>query len=180
MMQAVEIAMLPSNMSHKVAVMAHISNMVNCVYGASEKSLWAQETARTTSDEIASFTDAEELAVAQSMGEIVGCVRVRRIGQETGDFGMLAVSHQYQGGGIGGELIRFAEQKCLKEGLRTMQLELLVPRAGSHPTKIRLKDWYIRLGYVPVGTENIDTAFPKLTSMLAIPCIFIVFQKKLC
>jgi N-acetylglutamate synthase-like GNAT family acetyltransferase len=52
---------------------------------------------RTTVAEMAEFTSDGEIAVARLMGQIVGCVRVRRIDQETGEFGMLAVGDQYQG-----------------------------------------------------------------------------------
>lgn len=179
MVHPIEIEILPSIMSENVVAMEHISNMVNRVYVASEKSLWAQETIRTTTEEMTSLTSAGEIAVALSIGEIVGCVRVRRIDQGTGDFGMLAVEAQYQGGGIGRKLIHFAELHCLKEGLHTMQLELLLPQEGAHPEKVILKDWYIRLGYVPVDTESVDAMFPKLAPKLAIPCVFVIFHKPL-
>lgn len=92
---------------------------------------------------------------------------------------MLAVDEEYQGIGIGRALIRFAEQKCREENLRMMQLELLVPEKGSHPTKIILENWYTRIGYHPVHTKTIDALFPKLVQMLATPCKFIIFQKEL-
>jgi len=134
---------------------------------------------RTTAAEIAELTNSSEIAVAQSMGQIIGCVRIRRIDQETGEFGMLAVDDTYQGTGIGRQLIRYAEQKYKKEQLRKMQLELLVPQEGTHPDKVILGNWYSRIGYQPTHTENIDASFPRLAEMLAIPCKFIVFQKEL-
>lgn len=41
---------------------------------------------------------------------------------------MLAVDPDRRGIGIGRDLVRFAERSCADAGLRTMQLELLVPR----------------------------------------------------
>nr|WP_304220029.1 GNAT family N-acetyltransferase [Fredinandcohnia onubensis] len=178
-MQSIEIQMLPRNESTNIVEMEHIANIVNRVYAASEGSLWNPGAFRTTPEEMAELTKSGEIAVAQFMGKIVGCVRVRKIDQETGEFGMLAVDDKYQGTGIVRELIRFAEQKCQKEHLRKMQLELLVPQEGSHPDKVILEKWYTRLGYQPIHTEDIDVSFPRLAEMLAIPCKFIVFQKEL-
>ncbi|MEH7223230.1 GNAT family N-acetyltransferase [Bacillus sp. JJ1566] len=178
-MQSIEIHMLPCNESTNLVEMEHIANIVNRVYEASEGSLWIPGASRTTAAEIAELTNSGEIAVAQTMGQIIGCVRVRRINQETGEFGMLAVDDKYQGTGIGRELIRFAEQKCQNEQLRKMQLELLVPQEGTHPDKVILKNWYSRIGYQPIHTETIDASFPRLAEMLAIPCKFIVFQKEL-
>ncbi|MBW8348847.1 GNAT family N-acetyltransferase [Bacillus sp. IITD106] len=177
-MQPIEIQMLPCNESANIGDMERITNIVNRVYAASEESLWKHGAARTTVVEIAEFTSRGEIAVARLIGQIVGCVRVRRIDQETGEFGMLAVDDEYQGTGIGRELIRFAEQKCQNEQLRKMQLELLVPRKGSHPAKVILENWYSRIGYYPVYTETVDASIPKLAKLLAIPCKFVVFQKE--
>ena len=159
--------------------MERIANIVNRVYAASEESFWMPGAVRTTAVEIAEFTSSGEIAVAQAKGEIIGCVRVRQIDQETGEFGMLSVDDEYQGSGIGRELIRFAEQKCQKEQLGKMQLELLVPQEGDHPAKKVLENWYTRIGYQPVHTKIIDASFPELVQMLAFPCKFVAYQKVL-
>lgn len=178
-MQSIDIQMLPCNARTNMADMEHMTNIVNRVYAASEESLWMHGAVRTTVAEMAALTSDGEIAVARSMGKIVGCVRVRGIDEETGEFGMLAVDEAYQGTGIGRELIGYAEQKCQEEHLCKMQLELLVPQEGSHPAKVILENWYARIGYHPVHTETIDASFPKLAQMLAIPCKFVVFQKEL-
>lgn len=177
--QSIDIEMLPCNASTNMQDMEHITNIINRVYAIAEESLYKHGAVRTTVQEIEEFTRNGEIAVARSMGEIVGCVLIRRIDQEMGEFGMLAVDDAYQGAGIGKKLIRFAEQKCQKEHLRKMQLELLVPKEGTHPTKIILENWYTSLGYHQVHTETIDALFPRLVQMLAIPCKFIIFQKEL-
>lgn len=177
--QSIKIHMLPRDASDNLADMQHIANIVNKVYAASEEGFWMNGTVRTTVAEMIEFTGSGEIVVARAMEDIVGCVRVRRLDHETGEFGMLAVDDEYQGDGIGRELIRFAEQKCRKEHLRKMQLELLVPLEGSHPDKVILENWYTRIGYYPVHTETVEALFPQLADMLAIPCKFIVFQKEL-
>ena len=51
----------------------------------------------------------------------------------------------HRGLGVGRELVRFAERKCGRDGLVSMQLELLVPRNWSHPVKEFLAAWYTHL-----------------------------------
>ncbi len=177
--ESIKIQMLPCHASTIVEEMEQITEIVNRVYAEAEKGLWMHGAARTTMAEIAEFTSNGEIAVAKSMGQIIGCVRIRQLDEETGEFGMLAVDKKYQGAGIGRELIHFAEAKCQKDRLQKMQLELLVPVDGSHPVKETLKNWYTRIGYRPVYTEAMERSFPKLAQMLALSCHFIIFQKEL-
>lgn len=178
-MKPIEIRLIPDATSTNAIVMEQITNMVNRVYTVAEEGLWANGAVRTNVEEVTGITRAGEMAVAQVNGRIVGCVRVRRIDQQTGEFGMLAVEAEYQGTGVGRELTRFVEQKCREELLHTMQLELLVPKNDSHPSKAFLADWYTRIGYVPVRTETIDKAYPGLAPLLAMPCNFVIYQKEL-
>ncbi|MFA8438451.1 GNAT family N-acetyltransferase [Pueribacillus sp. YX66] len=159
--------------------MERITNIVNRVYAVSEGDFWLPGVDRTTIEEIRGYTSKGEIAVARLMGQIVGCIRVRRVDQEIGEFGLLAVDKNTQGEGIGRELVRYAEQKCQKEHLRKMQLELLVPKEGSHPAKTMLKNWYTRIGYKPIYTESLEALFPRLAKMQAIPSKFVIFQKEL-
>lgn len=174
-----EINMLQNSVSISEMDLEKIAAIVNHVYRETEKGLWKPGAARTNVEEIKQIADNGELAVARLNDEIVGCVRIQRLDERTGEFGMLAVDEQYQGNGIGRALIRFAEEKCKSENLQNMQLELLVPNEGSHPFKARLEKWYTRIGYVPVHTESVDALFPELAPMLAIPCKFIIFHKEL-
>lgn len=179
MSQPNEIQMLPCSAGTHTEDMERMTDIINRAFAASEEGIWMNGAARTTVEEIKTFTGKGEMAAARSMGEIVGCVRIRRIDRETGEFGMLAVDSEYQGAGIGRELVRFAERKCQNERLRKMQLELLVPQEITHPTKVFLENWYHRIGYRRVATEPFDASFPELARMLAIPCKFAVFQKEL-
>ncbi|GGH83318.1 GNAT superfamily N-acetyltransferase [Pullulanibacillus pueri] len=178
-MQPIEIQMLPCNASTNRVDMEHMTNIVNRSFAASEEGIWMNGADRTTVKEMTKFTSKGEIAVARSMGEIVGCVRIQRIDWETGEFGMLAVDGAYQGNGIARELVRFAEQKCQNEQMRKMQLELLIPQEFPHPAKVFLENWYNRIGYHRVYAEPFDASYPRLAQMLAVPCEFIVFQKEL-
>jgi GNAT superfamily N-acetyltransferase len=106
-------------------------------------------------------------------------MRIRRVGPDTGEFGMLAADPAHRGIGVGRELVRFAERACREDGLRTMRLELLVPKGWTHPTKAFLAAWYTRLGYRVVRTGRLDDDYPALAPLLATPCDLLTYEKPL-
>jgi GNAT superfamily N-acetyltransferase len=144
-----------------------------------EDGLWIDGATRTTAGEVAELIRAGEIAVARLRGRIVGCVRIQRLDGQTGEFGMLVADTAHRGVGIGRQLVRFAERKCSAEGLSSVQLELLVPRGWTHPTKEFLSAWYTRIGYRVARTETIDETYPALAPLLATPCDFVIYQKAL-
>lgn len=175
----IEVELLPARASADTAVMAELTDLINQVYRAGEEGLWVDGAARTTVPELAKRTRSEEIAVARLDGRIVGCVRIQRLEDGTGEFGMLAAAPELRGLGIGRELVGFAEQKCHHDGLAVMQLELLVPRSWTHPVKEFLRQWYTRIGYRVVRTTSIDESYPALAPLLATPCDFVVYHKNL-
>src|SRR5690625_1270836 len=77
--QSIEIQMLPRNIRTNTKAMERITNIVNNAFRTSEKGIWKNGTTRTTVLETAEFTNNGEIAVAQLMGKIVGCVRVQQV-----------------------------------------------------------------------------------------------------
>jgi GNAT superfamily N-acetyltransferase len=160
-------------------LMAAVTALINEVYEVAEEGLWAPGTTRTSRQEVASLTQAEEITVARLHEEVVGCVRIQQLAATVCEFGMLAAAPKRRGTGIGRELVRFAEQYGREAGLDVMQLELLVPRRWSHPSKQFLADWYGRIGYRVVRTGSIDESYPELAPRLATTCDFVIYQKNL-
>jgi GNAT superfamily N-acetyltransferase len=175
----IDVHLLPAAAGDDAPLMRRITDLTNEVYLVAEDGLWKEGATRTTVDEIAELTRAGEIAVARLDGAVVGSVRVQRLDDATGEFGMLAADPAHRGLGVGGGLIGFAERKCQDEGLRTMQLELLVPRDWTHPSKVFLDEWYTRLGYRVARTGTIDEAYPELAPLLATPCDFVIYEKDL-
>jgi len=175
----IEVRLLPGTASADPAIIERVTDLINEVYAVAEDGLWLDGATRTTGDDVAALTRAGQIAVARLRGRIVGCVRVQRLDEGQGEFGMLAADPAYRGVGVGRELVRFAERHSRNEGLDTMQLELLVPRNWSHPTKEFLDGWYTRIGYRITRTGTIDEAYPALAPLLATPCDLVIYQKKL-
>ena len=176
---AIEIELLPADAGDDPTVVMDVADLVNEVYAVAEAGLWVDGAARTTTTEVAGLIRAREIAVARLRGRIVGAVRIQRLDDATGEFGMLAADPAHRGLGIGRELMRFAERTSREGGSETMQLELLVPRGWSHPVKVFLLAWYTRSGYTLTRTGRIEEAYPALAPLLATPCDFEIYRKDL-
>ncbi len=163
--------------SRDAGLVDHLTGLINDVYAVAEKGLWREGTARTTASEIAGLIRAGEIAVATRRDAIVGAVRIHDVGDDASEFGLLVSAPEQRGTGVGRDLVAFAERRGRARGLRAMQLELLLPRTWSHPSKEFLKAWYGRIGYRRIRTGSLETAYPHLAPLLATPCDLAVFEK---
>jgi ribosomal protein S18 acetylase RimI-like enzyme len=161
------------------ALVDELTALVNGVYTVAEDGLWVDGMRRTTPQRTAALIAAQQLAVASLDARIVGVIHVHRLDTGDGEFGMLAADPAYRGRGVGRELIRFAEQRMREQGSTAMQLELLVPKRWSHPSKELLKAWYTRLGYRLAGCTQLDENYPELAPLLATPCDLQIYRKSL-
>lgn len=127
----------------------------------------------------------------------VGCVCIQKIpgssggttaeeeegGKETeevGEFGMLALDARHRGSGLGKDMVRFAEERCRTDwGLAVLRLELLFPTGFEHAFKVRLAGWYGQMGYEQMCVRNFADDHPHMAPLLAGPCEYRVFEKKL-
>jgi len=148
-----------------------LTAIINAAYDAGEAGIWQAGWTRAGLANIGYYLEHRELVVAWLDGRPVGCVRVTRLEDGAGMFGMLSVSPEAGGQGVGRKLIAFAEAQF--PDAEEMELELLVPRGAPHPAKVRLHEWYSRLGYVQTGRR--DFAHPELVA----PADLWVYRKNL-
>ena len=134
---------------------------------------------RIDTPEVAASIRAGQMLVATREGRIVGCARTRTLDATKADVGLIAADPQAWGGGIGRALLDAAEDLARSRGVTMMQLELLVPRHGTHPGKERLRDWYSRLGYSVVRTVPFEEYVPHAAPHLNAPGDVLVFNKPL-
>jgi GNAT superfamily N-acetyltransferase len=171
---SIEIAMLSD-----ADAAEEIATLVNKVYAGGEAGLWLDGEQRTDAEEVTRLIQAGELAAARLDGRLAGVVRVQRLDERTGEFGMLAADPELRGIGIGRDLVAYAEGWMRVRELAVAQLELLVPRTWAHPVKEFLRAWYLRLGYRLIRTDDFAVDFAHLVPYLATPCDFLIFQKAL-
>jgi N-acetylglutamate synthase-like GNAT family acetyltransferase len=177
--ETTEIAWLPTTAADDRSLIAGLTNLINDVYAVAEDGLWVRGAARTSVVEMTELVRAGQFAAASLDGRLVGCVRIQFLTDEVGEFGMLAVDPAHRGTGLGRELVKFAEHAARETDRRTMQLELLVPRDWTHPSKQFLATWYTRIGYTQTRVGAIEESYQHLTPLLAAPCDFIIYRKTL-
>jgi GNAT superfamily N-acetyltransferase len=156
-----------------------LTDLINTVYETAEDGLWRSGATRTSAPVMSELIAAGEIAVATLDGELAGAVRVHAVSANTGEFGMLAAAPEHRGNGVGRALVDFAEQHSREQGMCAMQLELLVPRAWRHPSKVFLDGWYRRIGYEVVRRTRLDENYPELAPLLATECELLVYEKPL-
>jgi GNAT superfamily N-acetyltransferase len=156
-----------------------LTALINAAYATAEEGLWRDGATRTTAAEVAGLIRAGEMVVATRHVDIVGSVRVHDVGVAASEFGLLVAAPDRRGTGIGRALLDFAEARSRDRGLRAMQLELLVPRAWTHPSKEFLKAFYGRRGYQISRTARFEDAYPQLAPLLATSCDLEIHEKPL-
>ena len=174
-----DVRMVPAAAADNTALVNELAALVNRVYARAEEGLWADGTLRTTPERFADVIAAGQIAVARAAERIVGAVQIQRLDTGEGEFGMLVADPAHRGQGVGRELVRFAECWSRQQGIDTMQLEVLMPRHWTHPSKEFLKAWYTRIGYRPVRTGQFEQSYPELAPLLATPCDFVIYHKRL-
>jgi GNAT superfamily N-acetyltransferase len=178
-MKEFSVALMPPSAAEDAMVISALTSLVNEVYAEAEDGLWVDGTNRTSAADIAEFAKAGELATAVLDERLLGCIRIQRLNDEIGEFGMLAADPSYRGIGIGRELVGFAEQRARDWGCSIMQLEVLFPRLWRHPSKDFLDQWYRRIGYAVTQTEDFSKYYRDLSSLLATPCDFRIYHKNI-
>src|SRR5262245_60266775 len=127
------VGLLAPAASDDAELVDQLTDLINRVYGVAESGLWRAGATRTTAAEVAELIRGQEIAVAQRDGKIVGCMRLHDVAGDTSEFGILVADPRERATGIGRALLDFAERRSRERGLRAIQLELLVPRAWTHP-----------------------------------------------
>ena len=157
-----------------------LSSLINHVYDDAESGMWQVSNSRTSPEEVTSLIKKQNLIVAFFDNAIVGSVAIKIMNDKrTGEFGMLVAEKSYRGLGIGSALVKAAENWAISKGFKRMRLELLTPRYWEHPSKVFLKEWYSRIGYVPDKTEPFEKMHPEKIHDLATECDFTVWYKSL-
>jgi GNAT superfamily N-acetyltransferase len=175
----VSVAVEPAVAARDAATVEAIAGLVNRVYEHAEAGLWADGAQRTTPDEVAELVADGRIATARVGDRIVGAVHFQALDPDVAEFGMLAADPEWRGLGVGRDLVAFVETRAAASGHSTMQLELLVPRGWTHPSKEFLRAWYGRLGYRELQTTHLEELYPDLAPLLATECDLVVYRKPL-
>jgi GNAT superfamily N-acetyltransferase len=141
---------------------AELAVLVNRAY---EVERFFVDGARTDADEIRRLMEAGDFFVLGARGDARAAVYVEARGAH-GGLGMLSVSPERQGQGLGRRLVALAEAWCAAMGCATISLQVVNVRA-------ELEAWYRSLGYRPIGVAPYEHRMAKQ------PCHFVRMEKRL-
>jgi len=172
-----------SNPSINVATTADVNDitkLLNSAYrGESSKAGWTHEEhlidgeIRTNEQTLQQLMQQEGsllLKFTNDKGEIIGCVNLQQH-QNRIYLGMLCVSPILQGGGVGKQLLRIADEYAKQQNCNAVYMTVISVRA-------ELTDWYKRHGYHDTG-ERIPFTEDSLTGKHLQPLEFMVLEKKI-
>lgn len=110
------------------------------------------------------------LKYTNDAGEIIGTVNLQQ--HERGVYlGMFAVNPNVQGGGIGKQLLKAADEHAKKVGSTTIYMSVISVRS-------ELIDWYKRHGYAETG-ERKPFVQDNLTGTHLQPLEFLILEKQI-
>jgi GNAT superfamily N-acetyltransferase len=173
----VEVELLAPERAGDEQLIEDLAGIVNEAYAAGEAGLWLAGATRTGPAEIAEAIRSGGMLAATLDDRLAGCAYVRPLEAGTADLGLISTARDQWGRGVGGALVRAAEELMRSWGAATMQLELLVPQGWVHPEKAKLRGWYTRLGYRVVRSAPFEQVAAHLAPGLAVPCEFLIFHK---
>ena len=122
---------------------------------------------RTNPGEVRALMSGGKFLLAEDGVGLTGCVYVEVCG-ERAYLGLLSVSPDQQGQGLGRILVNAAEDFSRSAGCRAIDLRIISPRAEA------LLPFYRRLGYIEAGTA----AFPAHVPV-KVPCHYVLMSKSL-
>jgi len=148
-------------------------------YARTEIEIWGENYIRIPQLEFEELIDQGNIFGAKLNGRIVGTIYLKKVNNEESSFGLLGVSLDAEGKGVGSKLIEAAENQARKDGSRYMIIDILRPRDFEVPVKNRLRVWYEKMGYVFTHIQNFEDRRPDRAKFLKVPSVFDCFRKRL-
>ncbi|MGB1102221.1 MAG: GNAT family N-acetyltransferase [Crocinitomicaceae bacterium] len=168
--------------SAKLAILEErkiLHEILRYAYEATEVEVWGEHYVRIDFDGYNQLIEKGEIIAAWLADEPVGSIHTYQRKPDTWSFSLLSADFKKKGNGIGQALIDAAEARAKSNGASFMQLEILRPRDMEVPFKIRLDNWYRKLGYEFTHAEDFSKVMPVKARNLVNPCNFDYYRKKL-
>jgi ribosomal protein S18 acetylase RimI-like enzyme len=151
----------------RLAIPADIELLVKFINKAFIRDNYFKRTDRTNSEQITNYLHKGNFLLLEEKGELVGMVYAELRENSHCYIGLLTVTPDKQGRGIGRQLMQSAEDFCRNHACTIVEIDVINLRP-------QLVDWYRGLGYEVVG----EASYP-LPEILLQPCHFITMQKNL-
>lgn len=157
-----------------------LHDIIRIAYEKTEEEIWGKNYVRIFLDDFKVLVDKGEILVAFLDGEIVGGVHAYKRNEGVYAFSLLGVDFDYGGKGIGTQLIKSVEALAIKNGANKVNIEILRVKSTQVSHKVRLANYYKRLGYEYTHSEDCACLIPEWKyKKLHEPSNFDFYTKKL-
>jgi len=157
-----------------------LHEIMRIAYEVTEIEIWGPNYIRLYIEDFTRLIESGNIFVAYLNNKIVGSVHIYSKDKNTYSFGLLSVDFNVGGQGIGTALIERVEEEALKNGAKQIKMEILRVKNLDVPHKIRLANYYKRLGYQYDHSEDCACIIPDWKyKLLKKPSDFDFYVKKL-
>ena len=150
-----------------------LCTIINGIYHELEAGFWAEGYERIHFGDLKKMITKKELAICSENSELLGCAHIKKLNHQTSLCAMLVAMPHHRGKGVGKKMLRFAEDVALKKGCKTLRMELLSPVEWEHPEKVKLDNWYNRLGYERGNSTPFEAVHPIQAKQLLTLCNYV-------
>jgi len=165
-------------LSKEEIVIAH--NILYVAYKVTEEEIWGKNYDRLFIEDYTKLVEEGTIFVAYLNGKIVGSVHAYVKDVDTYKFGLLSTDFSYGGQGIGTALIKRVEEEAIKNKATQIKIEILRVKDKEIPHKLRLANYYDRLGYKFTHAEDCSCIIPDWKyKLLVAPSNFDFYSKTL-
>jgi len=154
---------------------------IMCIaYEKTEEEIWGENYVRLFLEDYTKLILEGNIFVAYLNDVIVGSIHIYQKDKQTYTFSLLSTDFNYGGQGIGTALINRVEAEALKNGANQVKMEILRVKDINVPHKVRLHNYYKRLGYNYTHSEDCACIIPDWKyKLLVAPSNFDFYCKKL-
>ena len=154
--------------------------ILRIAYEVTEEEIWGKDYIRLFLEDYTEIVKSGDIFVAYLDDNIVGSVHIYAHDKDTYKFSLLSVDFNQGGNGVGSALIQRAEEEAKKNGANQIKIEILRVKGVDVPHKLRLHNYYERLGYKYTHSSDSDCLIPDWKyKLLVAPSDFDFYCKKL-
>mgnify|MGYP000279782896 CR=1 FL=1 len=157
----------------------HLHEILRIAYALTEVEVWGENYVRITFDDYNALIEKGEILAALYEGNVVGGIHYYKRREGVYSFSLLCADFDKSGLGIGRALVDKVEEEAKQDGAVEIELEILRPAGMEVPFKIRISDWYKRMGFVYTHSQDFSEILPEKAKNLANPSNFDYYLKKL-
>jgi GNAT superfamily N-acetyltransferase len=156
-------------------------SIIIAAYAKTEIEVWGKNYVRVSKKAYQSYVDNHQILYAMIDHKIVGGIYFYKLKDNTWTFSLLGSDFEQSGKGIGKALVGFVEALIRQNKGDKVHIEVLKAKDMKVESKIRLHNWYLKMGYDFIKTVDVFEVYndAKKWSRLKNPSVFDCYLKKI-